>query len=404
MSEKKILIAYSKTENVEHSFWKYFFQSCGIWVKSCNLANDPHVLEAQYQTIYILNYMDLDILSTIYPESIYIVKNNSAFRKYRQYENVCILDWKNINSFMKIVNIIFGQESFFVQLLLHFIRNNLWRDAWLYHEVAHVKNNVWDKNIRQDSRNTIGLLKSMKNKAYEQYDYYKQYMILYCEFLNLGAQRIGTVDWDVKNSGLMKQINELACKYEWTLPLLMLQAKVCSLSSITSMRSVKYLSDIAAKDYSANILYDIGRQYGEIYGNWELANEFYEEAVQCNAKYFRALYQRGKKEEKQGEWIDAIKTYLTVINLLPSKKQDTFASMAEVEYLYKSIQNIKRIATENLNYQLMAEAIQEMLIELQQEQGMRFNKLIHCMETINKDEDTQVIFDKVMDEIHSRVI
>ena len=208
---EKILIVYSKTENVVHSFWKYFFQSCGVWVKSCDLEKDQ-IEENHYKKLFILDYMNADILDNICPQDVYIVKKNSTFKKYMKNKNVCVFDWKRIGTADKIIELIFENGAFMIQLLKYYISNNLWRDAWLYHEVSHTRNHMWDKSIINDCENTIKALRSLDDNYDVKYEYYKQYMILYCEFLNLGSQRLNVVDNEVRNTGLLKDIEELSNK------------------------------------------------------------------------------------------------------------------------------------------------------------------------------------------------
>lgn len=401
---EKILIVYNKTENVVHSFWKYFFQSCGVWVKSCDLEINQIDVDTQYKILYILNYMDADILDNIRPQDVYIVKKNSTFRKYINYRNVCIFDWKKMEKSAAIIDLLFEDGLFMTQLLKYYIDNNLWRDAWLYHEVAHTKNNIWDKSIRSDCTKTINLLQNMKGNYDEECEYHRQYMKLYCECLNLGTQRLNVVDDEARNTGLLKDIEELANNYEWTFALLMLKAKTCSLSSITSTRTVQCLEKIKEKECSANILYDIGNQYGEIYGNWKLAYEYYGRAAKCNQKYFRALYQKAKQEERNGKWVDAIRNYVDVIGLLPGGSDDSFASMGEVEYLYKSIRNIEKIAVQKLNNSFMGDAMHRKLERMKYEVEPKFGKLIHCMLMVNNSKNTVQIFKEVVDEIKERIL
>lgn len=400
---EKILIVYSKTENVVHSFWKYFFQSCGVWVKSCDLEKDQ-IEENHYKKLFILDYMNADILDDICLQDVYIVKKNSTFKKYMKNNNVCVFDWKRIETADKIIELIFENGAFMIQLLKYYISNNLWRDAWLYHEVAHTRNHMWDKSIINDCENTIKALRSLNDNYDVEYEYYKQYMILYCEFLNLGSQRLNVVDNEVRNTGLLKDIEELSNKYECTLALLMLKAKTCSLSSITNMRTVQYLEKIREEECSANILYDIGRQYGEVYGNWKLAYEYYERAVKCNKNYFRALYQKARQEERKEKWVEAIRIYVDVIGLLPRKREDSFASMGEVEYLYKSIRNIEKISLQNLNNSFMGEAMHRNLERVKTEVDKKFGKLIHCMSRVNNSKETKEIFQVVVNEIKERIL
>ena len=348
--------------------------------------------------------MNADILDNICPQDVYIVKKNSTFKKYMKNKNVCVFDWKRIGTADKIIELIFENGAFMIQLLKYYISNNLWRDAWLYHEVSHTRNHMWDKSIMNDCENTIKALRSLDDNYDVKYEYYKQYMILYCEFLNLGSQRLNVVDNEVRNTGLLKDIEELSNKYECTLALLMLKAKTCSLSSITSMRTVQYLEKIREEECSANILYDIGRQYGEVYGNWKLAYDYYERAVKCNKNYFRALYQKARQEERKEKWVEAIRTYVDVIGLLPRKREDSFASMGEVEYLYKSIRNIEKISLQNLNNSFMGEAMHRNLERVKTEVDKKFGKLIHCMSRVNNSKETKEIFQVVVNEIKERIL
>ena len=170
------------------------------------------------------------------------------------------------------------------------------------------------------------------------------------------------------------------------------------------MRTVQYLEKIREEECSANILYDIGRQYGEVYGNWKLAYDYYERAVKCNKNYFRALYQKARQEERKEKWVEAIRTYVDVIGLLPRKREDSFASMGEVEYLYKSIRNIEKISLQNLNNSFMGEAMHRNLERVKTEVDKKFGKLIHCMSRVNNSKETKEIFQVVVNEIKERIL
>lgn len=405
MNDKiKILIAYSSEERITHSFWKYFFQVCGVWVKSYLITKDSLRSEPGYKSVYILNRNDINRINDVPLDAICIVQGNSSFQAYRKHQNVCVFKWRNYGTYYGILDKIFWKNSIFHQLLTIFIDNNLWIDAWLFHEVAHIRDNCWDEFICMDCKKTMTLLNNIMDTYQGNEAFYIKYMMLYCRFLELGVQRIIIINMGELNQNLLNSIKKVAAQEGWNLPLLVLAAQTSALSSITIMQSMYYLFKTQEIENNGGLLYDIGEQYRVLLGDEENAYYFFQKAVAYDPTYYRAIYKIARYMERNRKWIQALTNYKYILDILPNVLTGNYASVSEIEYIYKSCRNLEEIFRERLIEPKFAELYKTKREQLKMNLKKNgFAKLTHCMSLANKTANVAEIFAYVTKEIISRL-
>lgn len=399
---KKILIRYNKEERIIENFWKYFFQTTGIWVKSECISENMNFGEevSGYSVMYILNNSDIDKMNELSENALYIVKRNATFKAYRRYENICVFNWWKEDTYYTILEKLFGMKSVFEKLMNIFIKNNLWLDAWLYHELAQVDNEIWDRQITEDcnrSMKQLGMCYILFKEKGLQDIYYIQYMYCYCCFLKLGVTRIDSME--IENGSLLRSISILASKNGWDASLLVLGARTCALSSITRIRTLRYFLKANEIEESAGLLYDIGKEYENLYNKGETAYLYYQKAIEKKPFYFRALYKIALQMEGEQKWADAIYYHRCIVNMMPDILKGIYVSVAEVEYTYKANKHLKRIYIEKLGIIEEAakyEANIERLKKYVREDG--FDKLIHCMTQATRAKNVETIY-KIVKEV-----
>lgn len=404
--DKRILIAYSFEERITYSFWKYFFQSCGVWVKAYKTGDKIPLNEKNYQYMYILNNDDIREMKMISHNAVYVVKSNSSYKSFRKLDNICAFQWRKRQSYYEIVDKLFGENSVFRELLSIYIDRSLWLNAWLYHEIPYDEKDTWREQIQIECAKALSQLELLDNKyaSQKQNRFYIEYMKLYCNFLIAGANKTNITEMKDANIGLLSEITLLAKSYEWTLSLLILAAQVSDLSALTSVHIIEYLRKACEMEKSAGLLYDIGRIYERLYGKQDVAYIYYEASVTQDRFYYRTIYKLALRMEDQQEWFQAIICYRNIINILPDIMDGNYASISEIEYLYKANRHLAGIFREQLNNSEIAGSYEQNIHSLQKhikQEG--FKKLEHCMHMASNTENMQGIFERIVEILDARL-
>ena len=404
--DKRILIIYSFEEEITYSFWKYFFQSCGVWVKACKIGNNIQLEEKKYQTVYILSNDDIKKMTAISSNAVYIVKSNSSYTSFRKLNNICTFQWRKRESYYEVIDKIFGMSSVFRELLNIYIDSSLWLNAWLYHEMPYDENDIWNEQIRKECDKALTQLQILKRKYVHKWKmrYFVEYMEIYCRFLMAGANRRNEIGVRASNIDLLSEIFSFAIAYEWTLSLLILAAQVSDLNPLTRGHVIKYLQRACEMEKNAGILYDVGRLYEEVYGELDTAYMYYEDSIMQDHFYYKAIYKLALRMEKQQEWFQAMKYYRNIIEILPRLTEGNYSSTSEIEYTYKANARLADIYREQLRNNEIARLYEDNIRYLQiymKEKG--FSKLEHCISMASNVQNTMEIFRKVIDTLEVRM-
>ena len=120
--------------------------------------------------------------------------------------------------------------------------------------------------------------------------------------------------------------------------------------------------------------------------------------------YYRTIYKLALRMEDQQEWFQAIICYRNIINILPDIMDGNYASISEIEYLYKANRHLAGIFREQLNNSEIAGSYEQNIHSLQKhikQEG--FKKLEHCMHMASNTENMQGIFERIVEILDARL-
>lgn len=396
--EQKILIIHSTDRNIERNFWGYFFQSCGIWYKSRGFGMKSSELDEGYKEIYLINPDDMGRIRQTNPDSVYVLNEKPK----EIMENICYFTWQEPETYVSILNALFPEEPYMGELLYCFLKHNMWRNSWFYHELPHTLSGFIAKTILEDCKNLIEQLESLKPFS-SDFQWHRDFMILYCRYLGMG------ISWDydslefIKNQSLLKDCKDMEKSYGKSLSLWLMTAKISYLSPITRPNGLKYLRLIRELDNTADICYLIGLQCDVTYGNYELAKSFWLKGYQVDPNFIPTCYLKATILQQNNKYFEAVALFNRVIEFIQGDGKYSFSNVSEAMFLYHSMEHIADIAEFHYNNISLQDRMDEQMKMLKETLDNRFQSLINCMEISSSDSMTKEFFQEGLEAIRKKL-
>ena len=396
--EQKILIIHSTDRNIERNFWGYFFQSCGIWYKSRGFGMKSSELDEGYKEMYLINPDDMGRIRQINSDAVYVLNEKPK----EIMENICYFTWQEPETYVSILNALFPEEPYMGELLYCFLKHNMWRNSWFYHELPHTLSGFIAKTILDGCKNLIEHLQSLKTLS-KKSQWHRDFMILYCRYLGMG------ISWDydslefIKNQSLLKDCKDMEKSYGKSLSLWLMTAKISYLSPITRPNGLKYLRLIRELDNTADICYLIGLQCDVTYGNYELAKSFWLKGYQVDPNFIPTCYLKATILQQNNKYFEAVALFNRVIEFIQGDGKYSFSNVSEAMFLYHSMEHIADIAEFHYNNISLQDRMDEQMKMLKETLDNRFQSLINCMEISSSDSMTKEFFQEGLEAIRKKL-
>lgn len=397
--EQKILIIHSTGRNIERNFWGYFFQSCGIWYKSRGFGLKSSEFDEGYKEMYLINPDDIGRIRQTNPDAVYVLNEKPK----ETMENICYFNCQEPETFETVLKALFPEKPYMKELLHCFLKHNMWRNSWFYHELPHTLSGFIAKTILNDCKDLIEHLQSLKSLS-KEFQWHRDFMILYCRYLGMG------ISWDydslefIKNQSLLKDCKDMENVYGKSLSLWLMTAKISYLSPITRPNVLKYLRLIRELDNTADICYLIGLQCDVTYGNYELAKSFWLKGYQVDPNFIPTCYLKATILQQRNKYFKAVSLFNHVIELIQGDGEYSFSNVSEVMFLYHSMEHIADIAEFHYNNKHMQGHMTVQMELLKKTLNDHFECLNTCMACISTDSFTKDFFHKGLEMIQKKLM
>ncbi len=338
----KIRIYYSGSESHTYCFWKIFFEVCGIYTIEKKINTQEEVIR-EGQVLFILgNEHAKLILNSENEGNVYVIKNNSTFKKFQKRRDAIIFRWDEITyklgakekSAVNILKILFNgfeDKKYICRLMQIFIEQQLWGTTWLFQEIARKGSNVFNERIAKVCVGTMDIIGREQHYGKSQYF---QFMKIYCSYMHMGVSERSLLKSSENCQKLLVRCSDLsAVGRGWDIPLCLLAGKICTLSVVEEKFALNFYKMASLIEKKSEILYEMGNIYEKIYGDTQRALICYREAYEIDTSHFRALYKLAFENEKQHNWIQALKQYQNILLLL--EESNNMITIYEILYLYK---------------------------------------------------------------------
>ena len=160
---ESVRIIYSQKENIAYCMWKYFFDSCGIWVlpqtveEYENSQGDKGENQGKEHrpTLYILSEDEKHWISNAEQNQVVYFVSLNLWNQYphKEREDVIPIVWKDRKKIVFCKYLLHklavdvGVSFYLTSLLEAFFKYELWGNAWLYREINLDNTAIWDVSI-----------------------------------------------------------------------------------------------------------------------------------------------------------------------------------------------------------------------------------------------------------------
>lgn len=380
MKVKRVLIYYSSGEEHIFCFWNNFFKACGIWVVEKTRDEVWNQSSSDTPVLFILGNSDIELIQRICRcKHAYIVKKNATFNFAKSREDVVINSRGGKNNNDKVLRLIFSdtKDADCLYKLLDIFENyQLCGMMWIFHEVA-MKNKSDADTIIKDAVNRI--IDRIKEDKILRGNWHSKFMALYCEYIDSGVKTKNLIERTFLCQELRRKCEMLAKEKGWLPSLCVLTGDILRLSSAEGKLSVNFYKHATLLENSADILYEIGRIYEDMYGEKARAMDYYISAYSVNTLCYRANYKIAFDAEQAGNWKRALRHYQEMFFWLRERKKSV--SVYELLYLYKINRRILSLCKKYTSSQIIVEFYTKTIEEFWEllDGGNCFNALLHCM-------------------------
>lgn len=391
---ESVRIIYSQNENVAYCMWKYFFDSCGIWVISQTIEEyensqgekEENQEKEHIPTIYILSEDERYWISDTEQRWVVYFISENLWKQYpnKEREDILPITW-NEREMIIICKVLIQKLTdnmdtvyYLMRLIEYFITYELWGTTWLFKSINLEEETVWDSQIYENSQKFIDLLGGMNDKYLE--NQYWDFSIIYYSY----------VSDSIKDKDSSKQIGNIAdllskCKvylnkYGDSPALYWLMGKICGLNSSERKTAVLFYHSIQEVYHTPELLYAIGREYEKNYRDEKKAYSFYVQSYKMDKNY-KALYKIAVRFNEQEDWQSALSLYEIILNEVRKKYKYDSITINDIEYEYKVTIRIAEIYKKYVKAQDMAEEATEYLQNIYRKLDMRkdFDNLLGKM-------------------------
>lgn len=356
-------------------------------------------LDEGYKEIYLINPDDMGKIRQTNPDSVYVLNEKPK----EIMENICYFNCQEPETFETVLKALFPEKPYMKELLHCFLKHNMWRNSWFYHELPHTLSGFIAQTILDDCKNFIEHLQSLKTLSSKEFQRHRDFMILYCRYLGMG------ISWDydslefIKNQSLLKDCKDMEKSYGKSLSLWLMTAKISYLSPITRPNGLKYLRLIRELDNTADICYLIGLQCDVTYGNYELAKSFWLKGYQVDPNFIPTCYLKATILQQNNKYFEAVALFNRVIEFIQGDGKYSFSNVSEAMFLYHSMEHIADIAEFHYNNISLQDRMDEQMKMLKETLDNRFQSLINCMEISSSDSMTKEFFQEGLEAIRKKL-
>ena len=353
---ESVRIIYSQKENIAYCMWKYFFDSCGIWVlpqtveEYENSQGDKGENQGKEHrpTLYILSEDEKHWISNAEQNQVVYFVSLNLWNQYphKEREDVIPIVWKDRKKIVFCKYLLHklavdvGVSFYLTSLLEAFFKYELWGNAWLYREINLDNTAIWDVSKYNSCQQYLDELH--KNMDPIDDNRYQAFAEIYYSYIRDGIK-------DKKSDNQIDNVTQLlylcqkyTTRYGESSALYYLMGKICSLSLSEKKTTLLFYHNIPMPDYTAEVLYMMGREYEKNYNDQRMADEFYLKSYNTNRNY-KALYKIAIRFDKQKEWQSALTLYERILNEIRSNYKNDSITINNIEYEYKVTVRIAEI-------------------------------------------------------------
>ena len=382
----KVFITYKAKEAVTYCFWKYFFESCGVWVSEAEITGNWDGTFKSGSQLVILDEDEYEVVKAkVIPHNcvFHIGKEELTFSYAKQ-----VLQW-----------LFEGHDELdeLLNLMRIFVETGLWGASWLFHEITQS-----EKNFRKQE--IVECCRQVSEQLCNNRRWHSRFMRLYCDYIKRGvadkdcydeAMHLKHIDY------LLEQCGDLINLRPKSPVIWLLAGKICMLSADSNKRAIDMYLRAANYEPKPQFYYEIGHIFEQAYGNEATAYEYYKKIQEKCPSFYRAIYKLAVKAEADGQWMRAINYYIDVKRILKDRAGGECITIREVEYIYKVNRNILNICKKNIIDDRIAihyqKEIEEIYIQL--DEIMDLNRLVSCM---FRSEEANTIFYEIIDIVREK--
>lgn len=412
-----VRIIYSKEENVTFCMWKYFFDSCGVWVMPQDSNQNQE--DDDRPKLYILSEKDkMQIKSDEMPQTVYLV-SQELYNMLEPYEqkrsDIIVISWqkaqmrKNAQRAFLILTESNEESSDLYELYDIFLRYELWGMAWLFNEMkpkqdyqgCYYEKCIWDKNIYTACGRAIADMESIKNKYSDFAKIYYYYIEKNVEYRQNLKER-----WSesVQIFSMLKEYNESYKKnnnFNFT-AFNYLGAQNCVMGLEQGMREY-CLKIIKPEDYTSELVFEIAKELERKYTDSKEVSEWYNKMYSLNPKNYKVVYELCTKYLKIGAWQESLTLYEELLKYVRAEKKYSCISTSHIEYEYKITGRISDIYFEKVKARDIARDAQLSLKRMDNNLKDRteFDMILKCM--FENEDDRILYFNGIIHHIKYRI-
>ena len=315
----KIRIYYNSSEIHTCCFWKIFFEICGIYVTERNIDTNENVIRDGIM-LFLLGKDCRNLISNCEnKETVYLVSDSVAFDDFPARKDIIAFNIDENKEdreqqALYILNRLFcecEEKKYLCRLMQIFIKQQLWGTVWLFQEITRRNSHIFDKRIKYVCDETMTLLQ--KDQYYKKSQHF-HFMYLYCKQMKIEVSALNLSEKYQVSQELLNACSELSkTERGWDIPLCLSAGNICTLSIVDEKHALNFYKMACKIEKSAKILYEIGTGYEKIYGNSQKALDYYKEVYKMDKTCFKALYKLAFENEKQHNWIQALKQYQSIL-------------------------------------------------------------------------------------------
>ena len=350
---ESVRIIYSRRENIAYCMWKYFFDSCGIWVISQTIEDfqtqteNMNNEETQRPTLYILSENEEQFISDKEQKEVVYYVSEDLWSKYlnQKRRDIIPIIWEKKDRVAVCKYLIqrltddLNTEFCLMEMMEYFDKYELWGNVWLF-QAINEGSVVWDNQVYNACQKYLTQLKKMKDSYIE--NRYWNFSFIYYNYIS-DSIKDKNENTQIENIAVLLHMCKKHLKeYGDSSALYWLMGKICGLNSSERRTAVLFYESIQQQDYTPELLYTIGREYEKNYRDKKSAYSYYLKSYQMDKNY-KALYKLAVRFNEQNDWKNALALYEICLNQVRKAHQYDSITISDIEYEYKATLRIAEI-------------------------------------------------------------
>ena len=206
-------------------------------------------------------------------------------------------------------------------------------------------------------------------------------MIVYCDYILCGVKQKNFFDRSLECDRILEKCRQLSDKIGWTSALCLLAARVSRLSHIEEKFALSYYRSVLRRQQDSEVLFEMGQIYENLYGEYDDAVTYYEQAIRYNNQYYRAVYEYALYLEREDKWMKALNLYEHIRKNIKNVPQGNTITVKDIEYDYKALKRIYWIVRGNIDSKSMQKDLEREVIDYRKNLIKRndFHNLVQVM-------------------------